>query len=145
LEGLDERGRRASGEEADELDLGLAGFEGGAFVGVEGFEGVIPAFDINLGLDLANDLNGSDGGENGHSVHAAESGEDVGAVGLAIDGAIGAFELADGIIAVDSDEEGVAAGAGGLKVLDMAGVEEIEAAIGQDDAEAGLALGFPPG
>jgi hypothetical protein len=145
LEGLKQSGRGASGEEADKLDVGVTGFEGGAFVGVEGFESIIPAFDINVGLGLPNDLNGPHGGENGHSVDATESGEDVGAVGFAINRAIRAFELADGIIAIDGDEEDVTTGAGGLEVLDMAGVEEVEAAIGQDEAAPGLALGFPPG
>lgn len=127
------------------MDLSLAGFEGGAFAGVERVDCVVAAFDIGIGAELCDDFDGTHIGENGDGIHTAESRQDMSAICFVIDWAFGAFEFADGGIAVEGDDKEVAVGAGFLEVLDMACMEEIEAAIGEDDAESGKFLGVAPG
>lgn len=144
-ESFDELGGGASGEESDQMDLGLAGFEGGAFGRVERVDRVVAAFDVGIGAELSDDFYGAGVGENGDGIHAAKGCQDTGAVVFAIDWAFRAFELADGGIAVEGYNKEVAVGAGFLEVLDMARVEEVEAAIGEDDAKPGEFLGIAPG
>ena len=69
-----------------------------------------------------------------HGVHAIEGGQEFGAFVLGEDGAARAFQLADAGVAVEADDEGVAEGAGGFEGLDVAGVEKVEAAVGEDEA-----------
>src|SRR6185437_9380672 len=72
-------------------------------------------------------------------IHAFERGQDLGALLLGDDRTAGAFAAADAGVGVDGDEEDVAEEAGSLQRLQVAGVEEIVAAVGQDQVEAGAA------
>lgn len=119
--------------------------EGGAFFGVEGVGGVVAAFGVDVGLGGAEEVGGASFGEDADGADAGEGSKDFGAVGFGIDGAGGAFEAADGGIVIEADEEEVAEGAGGLEVADVAGVEEVEAAVGGDEAGVGRELITPEG
>ena len=66
-------------------------------------------------------------------IDTAESGEHLGAVGLRVQRPLGPLELADGGVAVHRDDQGVAAGACLLEIADMAGVEQVEASVGQHE------------
>ena len=66
----------------------------------------------------------------------AEGGDDLGAGVEGVDGAGGAFEAADAVVGVQCDDEAVAGGAGLGEEGDVAGVEDVEAAVGEADGEA---------
>ena len=108
----------------------------------DGLDGVVAAFDEDVGLEGADEFerrvlfeedDGIDGGEGGH---------DAGAFALGHDGARGAFEAADGGVGVEAEHELRAEAAAVFEQRDVADVEEIEAAVGEDD---GLAGGAPLG
>lgn len=142
---LEERGGGFPGDERDENDFSAGGLDRAAFLLVERFEGVITAFDIDVGLGGSKEPGGADIGEDGDGIDRFQGGEDGGAVVLGIDGAALAFQAADGGIAVDADEEKVTEIAGGLEVGDVAEVEEIEAAVGDDEIFGAAELGAPAG
>lgn len=131
-------GGGAAGEVAEEADLDAEGVEGLAFAGVEGVEGVVTAFGVDLGADGLEEVGDAGVVEDGDVVDHFEGGEDFGAVVLGVDGARGAFEGADALVTVEGDEEGVTALAGLAEVADVAGVEEIKAAVGEDEFAAFL-------
>jgi hypothetical protein len=66
-------------------------------------------------------------------IDAGEAGQDVGAVVLVDDGPALALEAAHGRVGVDADDEAVAERAGGVQVRDVAAVQDVEAAVGEDD------------
>ena len=70
--------------------------------------------------------------ENDHGIHAPQSTEDLRAVGLVVDRAGGALELADGGIRVQSNDERIPEVAGLLEVASVAGVDEVKATAGED-------------
>ena len=76
--------------------------------------------------------------EEDDEIHGAQGTEDIGAVLLGVHGARGAFGAADGIVAVEADDQGVALRAGEGEVVGVAPVEDVEAAVGKNK---GLALG----
>jgi hypothetical protein len=118
------------------MDLGAGFLEGGAFLGVEGLEGVVATLRVEGGTDGTDDAGGALGVVDSDVVDGAEGGKDAGAVLGAIHGTGGAFEGADGGVGIDGDGEGVAEGAGALEVIDVAGVKDVEAAVGEDEAAA---------
>ena len=135
LGGAGEDGRGgAAGNEGQNVNLGADFLQGGALAGVERFDGVVAAFGVESGVDGADDVRDAQRVEDDDVVHGAERGHDAGAVLLAIDGAGWAFQFADGAVGIQRDGECVAEGASALEVIDVAGVEEIEAAVGQDEA-----------
>jgi hypothetical protein len=144
LDAVEEAGGGAAREERDEDDPATVSFDGPAFVLVDGFEGVIAALHIDVGLGGIEEADGADFGKDGDGVDAAEGGEDTGAVVFWYHRSGGTLELTDGVVAVESDEEGVAVAAGGFEIGNMAGMEEIEAAVGDDEALSALAEGVAP-
>ena len=64
------------------------------------------------------------------------------AVGFVVDRAVVALESADRIVGVDPDHEQVAELGGLAEVGDVAGVEDVEAAVGEDDGFTLLAVRF---
>jgi hypothetical protein len=62
-----------------------------------------------------------------------QGGKHEGAVGLAVDRTVRSLQFVYGVVAVHADEEGVAKVAGGFKIGDMARVEQVEAAVGDDE------------
>jgi hypothetical protein len=87
---------------------------------------------------------GADLGKNDHGVHASERGEDGGTVLLQDEGSPGTFEFADGTIAIKPDDEQIAKLSGALEVTHVAEVEQVETAVGGDDALAAAARGGGP-
>ena len=108
----------------------------------DGFDGVVAAFDEDVGADLADELEGRVFGEEDDGVDGGEGGHDAGAFVLGDDGARGAFEAADGGVGVEAEDELGAELAAVFEQGDVADVEEVEAAVGEDD---GLAGGAPVG
>jgi hypothetical protein len=57
-----------------------------------------------------------------------------------------AFKFRDGGVGIDADEQGVAEVAGGFEIGDVAEVEDVEAAVGDDELfMLGAKLGAPSG
>lgn len=108
----------------------------------EGLGGVVTAFDVDIGAELVDQGFGGvfvegDGGVDGSE--GAEHGE---AVIERVDGPVRGFlEPSDAVVGVDSDNEGVSESARGLEVRDVAGVEDIENAVREDDGFAGAVEG----
>jgi uncharacterized protein len=115
------------------------------FIGGQVLDLEIPAFDIHIRLGLAEKVGGAFLAEDDDGVHGFQGAEDFGAVRFVVDGAAGTLEFAHGAVAVQSDQEDIALIAGGLEVGHMAGVEDVEATVGDDDGAAGAAHGLAPG
>ena len=124
----------------DDLDPATGGDD--VFVADDGLDGVVAALDQNVGLEGADQFerrvlfkehDGIDGGESGH---------DAGALAFADDGARWALEAADGGVGVEAEDELGAEAAAVFEQGDVADVEQVEAAVGEDD---GLARGAPLG
>jgi len=144
LDSVEQRGGGAAGEKGDEHDPAAVTFDGLAFVRVDGFQGVIPALHIDVGSGGIEEADGSDLGEDADGIDATEGGEDAGTVLFGDDGTGGTLELADGVIAIEADEQGIALGAGGFEIGDVAGVKQVEAAVGDHETTPLLAQGIPP-
>jgi len=69
-------------------------------------------------------------------MHTVESRENFGAFVRGKDGAARAFELANAGVAVEADEEDVAKAARLLEGGNVAGMQKVKAAVGEDDAAA---------
>lgn len=136
MHAVEHGGGAAAGDEGEDGDGGAGGIEGGFFAGVEGVGGVVAAFGVDVGLDLFDEAGDAGFFEDDDGVDAAEGGDDFGAIEFGVDGAVGAFEGADGGVGIDGDDEGVSEGAGLLEVADVAGVQKVEAAVGEDEVFA---------
>ena len=121
------------------------GVDGRQFIGGQVLDLEIPAFDIHIWLGIAEKVGGAYFAEDDDGIDGFEGAEHLGAVRFGVDGATGALEFAHGAVAVQADEEDIALIAGGLEVGHMAGVEDIEATVGDDDGAAGAAHGLAPG
>lgn len=93
-------------------------------------DGVVAPFDIDIGAGEGEEPGGAEIIEDADGVHRLQGGEHEGAVGLRVHGASGAFELADGGVGVDADEEDVGLRPRGGEVVHMAEVQDVEAAVG---------------
>lgn len=121
---------------ADDGDADAEAGGHGAFG--DGVGGVVGAFGVDVGTQIFEKLFDVGFGKNHDEVDVAESGYEQGAGLLVEDGAAGAFEGANAGIGVDGDNEEVAFGFCGGKIADVADVERIEDAVGEDDALATL-------
>ena len=131
---MDERGGGVACDEGKQVDLGARRVEGGALARVERFERVIASLGVVVSAD-GGDFGIEPGAfEDESGIDATEGCEGVGAVMLGIERAVRAFELAHRGIAVDRDNENVANGGGLVKIGDVAAVEEVETAVGEDHA-----------
>jgi len=74
--------------------------------------------------------------EDADIVDAFKSGQDRGARGLIIDRPVRAFETRDRCVGVEPQDQTVAQGAGLAEVGHMAGMQDVEAAVGEDDSQA---------
>lgn len=142
---FDESGGRPAGDQREDHDASACGFDRAPLVCVEGVQRVIAAFDIDIGLSQGQEPDSSGLRKDANRIDASEGGQDHGAVGFGVDGAGRTFEGADGCVAVEPDQQGVAEVAGGFEVLDVAGMEDIEATVRDDDARMALALPGAPG
>ena len=123
----------------DDGDAAAVCFDESALGLVDGIEGVVTTLDIDLRPDRVEQWADVFGREDDDGVNAGEAGEDRGAVVLAEHRATGALEQADGFVAVEGEDEEVAELSGGLQIVDVAGMEQVEAAISKGDLPAGVA------
>ena len=139
---MDEGGGAAPIEQGGEGDAAAVGFD--QIPADDLLFGVISAFDEDVGADGVKEGDGGVVVEEDEIVDAFELFEDGDAVVLVDDGAFGAFEALDAGVGVDGDDEDVALAFSEAEVLDVAEVDEVEAAVGEDDfsAEGSVALEF---
>ena len=115
---------------AENRDAATLRGDHGAFFAGQIFHLIIAAFYINIRLGQFQKCGGAQFIENEDRIHGFEGGDHGGAVGLRMDGAIGPFEFADRTVAVQTHDEGSGFIARGLEVIHVAGVQNIEAAVG---------------
>ena len=102
--------------------------------------GPIAALDEYVGKQARDDLARSQIVENDDGIDGFESGEDFRALALGDHRPAFALELANTGVAVEADDQDVAQGTGLLEAADVAGVQQVEAAVGEDEAAA---VAFP--
>lgn len=79
--------------------------------------------------------------EDGHGVYRLEPRENVCAIGFAANGTLGSLEATHARVAVDADDERITALARSAEDVEMAGMQQVEDAVREDDAAA---LGIAP-
>src|SRR5579883_93701 len=94
--------------------------------------GVVAAFDVDGRLQLLDEGAGGWLIEDGDIINAGEGGEDFGALLLRHQGATWAFQAARAFVAVQAKNQEIAQRAGILQVANMAEVQQVEAAIGEN-------------
>lgn len=141
---VEQAGGGEARREWQDADLGAGLLERGAFGLIKVLGSVIAAFDVDVGADGFEESDRAGFAENDHGVHAGQGGEDGGAVAFGDEGAVGAFELADGAVGIEADDQEVAELFGALEVADVAVVKEVETAVGGDDGLAAATGGVGP-
>jgi len=96
--------------------------------------GVIAAFNVNVRAQDTEEAIGSGVVEDDGGVHASEGGHEAGAFARGNEWAALTFQSPRRVVAVDSDKQRLAEGAGFLKIIEMADVQKIEYAVGEDEA-----------
>lgn len=129
---------------SEQHDFAAGPFNQTPFVLINGVESVITALDVNIRLDRGEEMHRIPLLKNTDGIDVLKRRENQGAVGLMVDGTAGAFEFADRGIAVHPHEKSVALMTRRLQIGDVAGMEEIEAAVGDDKAPASRAEVRPP-
>ena len=86
--------------------------------------------------DHANHVGHADGGKDRDVIDARERRQHLGAIGFPIERPRGALERADGVVAIHGHGQDVAERAGGLQIAHVADVEQIEAAVGENQLPA---------
>jgi len=97
---------------------------------------VVGALGVNGGPDRRHERVGRVLVEHDDVVHRAQRREHLRALARRHHGAPRPFQPRHRRVAVDADEEHVAERAGGLEIADVADVQEVEAAVGEDEALA---------
>jgi hypothetical protein len=133
---LQERTGGAAGEERQDYDFDLEMFEQMAFILVDGVEGVITAFDVNIGADCLEKGAGVEFGENMNGIDGSKRRQNPGAIAFVVEGPSRAFEDAHAGIAGQANEEGVALAAGLTQIGDVSEMENVETAVGHDQFPA---------
>ena len=116
------------GDGGDNAPVGFDFFASDDFFGL-----IVPAFYEDIGQECGDEVFGGVFGKGDDIVDAFEGGEYSGAVFKGQDGAVRTFETAYGFVGVEAQEEGFAVCAGFLKVGDVAAVDEVKTAVGEDD------------
>ena len=101
-----------------------------------GVERVVRAFDQEVRAELRHQREGRILLEDANEIDGGKAGEHGSARRLGLHRAACALEPPDARVAVEADDEPVAGRAGLLEQVDVAGMEEIEAAVGEADAPA---------
>ena len=110
-------------------------------------DSVVAAFRENIGLESQNELTRSVVGEKDYDVHALQRGENVRAVRFIPDWPRRSLEPSDRVVAVDSNDKRITARTRLGENIDMTWMQEIEHAVGEDNAAAEVlppAAGFLP-
>ena len=124
---------------ADNSDADAEAISNGAFGDRVGC--VIGALGMDVGAKLLEQLFHVGLGENDHVIHDAKGGDQESAGVFVEDGAAGAFERADAGIGVDADDEEVSLFLCAGEITNVANVQGIEAAVGEDDGLPAIAFG----
>lgn len=92
---------------------------------------IITALDDHVGFEMPDEIERRVIGKNYDEIHALERRQHVSALGVAAHWARGALETAHGFIAVDADDECVRGIACDGEDVDVAGMKQVEHAIGE--------------
>lgn len=92
---------------------------------------IVAALDDHVGLEMPDEVQRRVIRENYDKIYALEGRQHVSTLGVAAHRACGSFETAHGFIAVDADDERVRGLARGAEDIDMAGMKQVENAIGE--------------
>ena len=95
--------------------------------------GPVFTFHEDIGEDLGNEIAGFVFVENDDEIHGAKGTEDEGAILLGINGSRGAFGAADGGVAVETNNQGVALCPREGEILGVTPVQDVETSIGEDE------------
>lgn len=106
--------------------------QGSAFLGIEGARRVVPPLGIDVGTDDIDKIRGALPVKNNHEVHAPQRGENFGTIVLRGDRTVRPFQFSHRAIAVQAYGQSIAQCPRLLQIADMAGVEQIEAAVGKN-------------
>lgn len=139
LETSEGGGGALAGHQIDQGDPPTPAFDLGS--AHDTIDGVVAPLDQGVGLEFIDEVEGGVFGEEHDGVDGLEGAEDAGAFVLGVDGAGGAFEAFDGGVVVEADDEEVAHGGGLFEEGDVPAVEDVEAAVGEDNFFALLAEG----
>jgi hypothetical protein len=101
---------------------------------------IVAAFDVYLGLEGFDQMDGGKFVEDGHVVDTAEGRQQLCTLILGHNGPAGVFVGAHGGVGVYGYHKDVAQSAGGLQIAQVANMEHIEGAVGQYE---GFAFGAP--
>ncbi len=148
LEALDLFEKAACGltrDERNEDDPATHGFQNSPFVDIDRFQRVVAPFDPDIGAHAFEKITRPLLGEYRDSVHGGKRREEAGAVRLGIDWARRPLQGGDTRVAIDSDQQQISLRSGRLEVGNVADVEQIETAVGHNNAAASLSLGLAPG
>lgn len=135
-----EHGVGGFAEEGEEFDAAAVAFDDRAaddFAWLEAF-----ALHEHIGAERFEEGFGRGFIKKDDVIDEIERSEDRGALFFGENGAGRPFNLANAAIGIDRDDEGIAELAGLLQKFDVAEMDEIEAAVGEDDAFAGGAEGL---
>src|SRR5260370_3833016 len=148
------RGWRAFADFFQDFGSGVAGHDGrrdDAATGSFHFfapddlvAGPIAALDEHVGKQARDDFARSQVVKNDDGVDGFGGGEDFRALAFGNHGAALALELATAGVAVEADNQDVTQSAGLLETADVAGMQQVEAAVGEDDAAALAFLAAKP-
>lgn len=121
--------------EGYDLDLPAVGKDCLGFREGLGAGGVIAAFHVYVRLEALYHVGGGWLIEDGHVIHASQGSYYLSALSLGHDGATWTFIPAYRCVRVDAYNQYVTEGARLLQIADVADVEQVEGAIGKDDAQ----------
>jgi hypothetical protein len=110
----------------------------GDFALGHGVNGVVGALGVNVGAERLEEMRDAGFAEEDDVVDGTKGGYQTGAGAFVEDRASGTFESAGAGVAVDGDDQRVAEGAGGFEIADVADMENVEAAIGEDNGLTAL-------
>ena len=136
-------GGRVTGNDGNGNDAAAGSFN--FFAADDLITGPIATFGENVREERGNHAARRGIVEDDDGIDALERGEDFRALALGQHGTARAFQLANAGITVESDDEHVAHGPREFEAANVAGVKQVEAAIGENDAElacAGRAVAF---
>src|SRR5436190_11563348 len=98
--------------------------------------GPVRALDQNVGLHAADDVTGRVLVEDRDGVDALERGQQLGPLVLGVDRAGGTLVAADRRVGIETDDQEIAVRARRRQVTEVAGMQDVEDAVGEDDALA---------
>ena len=98
---------------------------------IESVQRVVAGFGINVGLESSDFVCKAGTGKDEYRLHAAQTGQCVGAVLLVIDWAAIAFERTHRGVAIDGDDEQIAECRGLPEICQMTAMKQIKAAVGE--------------